>query len=260
MSNETFLIPLRQNNQLSEIAVAELKLDLEEHPLHQRNYVALASLPGNSRKYSLQQFSPNPASPLFGKRILFLGSSVTFGFGALGESFVDDLWRQEGVRAVKDAENGTTLVDHDRFRQGDSYVGRFDEDLTKQRPDAFVLQVSTNDATLKEPLGQMTDGKASADTITGALQYMITKAQKKWHCPILLFTNPDFGNGLYRQMVKRSYQLARHYQLTLLDMNRDSSYLAKKSLYMADAIHPTRAGYLEKWTPAFSKKLGKILA
>ena len=49
MSNETFLIPIRQNNDLSDIALNELRMDLDEHPLPQRAYAELAYLPGNSR-------------------------------------------------------------------------------------------------------------------------------------------------------------------------------------------------------------------
>lgn len=33
MSNETFLIPIRQNNDLSDVALNELRMDLDEHPL-----------------------------------------------------------------------------------------------------------------------------------------------------------------------------------------------------------------------------------
>nr|MDF9461664.1 SGNH/GDSL hydrolase family protein [Lactobacillus amylovorus] len=30
-------------------------------------------------------------------------------------------------------------------------------------------------------------------------------------------------------------------------------------LYMADEIHPTRAGYLEKWMPLFEEQLNNLL-
>lgn len=118
MSNETFLIPIRQNNDLSDVALNELRMDLDEHPLNQRKYTELAYLPGNSRKYSLNSVK-TIESPLRHKKILFLGSSVTFGFGALGESFVDYLWKKDGIDAIKDAENGTTLVDQDTSYHGD---------------------------------------------------------------------------------------------------------------------------------------------
>lgn len=49
MSNETFLIPIRQNNDLSDIALNELRMDLDEHALHQRYYTDIAYLAGNSQ-------------------------------------------------------------------------------------------------------------------------------------------------------------------------------------------------------------------
>lgn len=36
-------------------------------------------------------------------------------------------------------------------------------------------------------------------------------------------------------------------------------YKDQKGLYMADEIHPTRAGYLEKWLPKFENKLIHML-
>lgn len=120
-------------------------MDLDEHPLHQRIYADLAYLSGNNRKYSLNKVETiNSLYEI--KKILFLGSSVTFGFGALGESFVDYLWKKDGIAAIKDAENGTTLVDQATYNAGDSYVARFNKELKETNPDLFVLQLSTNDA------------------------------------------------------------------------------------------------------------------
>lgn len=259
MSNETFLIPIEQNNKLSKIALAQLRLDLDEHPLHQRRYVQLAALAGNSRKYNLDQVATNISSPLYGKHILFLGSSVTFGFGALAESFVDDLWKKDGVIATKDTENGTTLVEKDRYNPGDSYIARFKENLAGKSPEAFVLQLSTNDAQTHQQLGKIksTGHDFDTQTILGALQYMVWQAQQKWHCPILLFTNPDFGNPFYGQMVEQTLILAKQEGFAVLDLYHE---LGKKSasLYMADPIHPTRAGYLKIWTPLFERKLSAL--
>lgn len=262
MSNETFLIPIKQNNKVSNIGLAELRMDLAEHPLNQRFYTKLSGLPGNSSKYNLDDVATNLKSPLYGKKILFLGSSVTFGFGALAESFVDDLWKKDGVRAVKDAENGTTLVDIDRYNSGDSYVARFKENLTKEAPDIFVLQLSTNDATSGKKLGEISQNtQFDTQTITGALEYIIFTAQNKWHCPILLYTNPDFDNDLYKQMVERSHELSQKYHFAILDLFKkaDLKKQGDNDLYMADEIHPTRAGYLKKWTPLFEEKLNLLL-
>ena len=50
-------------------------------------------------------------SPINGKTVIFLGSSVTFGYGSLGVSFADFLEKTDGITAVKEAVSGTTLVD-----------------------------------------------------------------------------------------------------------------------------------------------------
>lgn len=259
MSNETFLISMTQNNDLSKVAVAELRQDLSEHPLHQRLYTQIAGLPGNSRKYGVNQ-TDTVASPLLKKKILFLGSSVTFGFGALGESFVDYLWKRDGVEAIKDAENGTTLVDQDAFNPGDSYVARFKENLDEEAPEMFVLQLSTNDIKRgSKNLGQISDGNFDTQTITGAMEYMISTAQEKWHCPIMIYTNPYFDSQLYAQMVERSHELAKKYNIEVLDLYNNPNFKNQDSIYMTDQIHPTRAGYKEKWLPIFEKKLIEIL-
>lgn len=70
MSNETFLIPIKQNDDLSDIALDELRADLDDHPLNQRFYSDYAYLPGNAKKYSLNRINTRK-SPLMGKKILF---------------------------------------------------------------------------------------------------------------------------------------------------------------------------------------------
>ena len=65
---------------------------------------------GNSPKYSVKN-SDTVSSTLKGKTIIFLGSSVTYGYASKGESFVDFLEKQDGITAVKEAKSGTTLVD-----------------------------------------------------------------------------------------------------------------------------------------------------
>ena len=259
MSNETFLIPIRQNNDLSDVALNELRMDLDEHPLNQRKYTELAYLPGNSRKYSLNSVK-TIESPLRHKKILFLGSSVTFGFGALGESFVDYLWKKDGIDAIKDAENGTTLVDQDTSYHGDSYVARFKEELTEDKPDMLVLQLSTNDANTNQKLGEISsDDTFDTQTIIGAIEYIINEAQKKWNCPILIYTNPYFENVLYGQMVDGTLELAKKYDVQVLDLYHNPDFKKQDSLYMADEIHPTRAGYLEKWLPLFEEQISNLL-
>ena len=47
------------------------------------------------------------------KRIIFLGSSVTFGSASGGVSFADIICEKNGYEMIKEAVSGTTLVDSD---------------------------------------------------------------------------------------------------------------------------------------------------
>ncbi len=78
-----------------------------------------------------------------GRRIAFLGSSITAGAGALEDSFVDYLVATDGVIAIKEAVSGTTLAGN----APDSYVHRLYHRIPVTQPlDAFVCQLSTNEA------------------------------------------------------------------------------------------------------------------
>lgn len=261
MSNETFLISVRQNNDLSDIAVAELRMDLSLHPLHQRNYIELSALAGNSRQYGINLLT-SQANQLTGKKVLFLGSSVTLGYGALGESFVDYLWKKTGLEAIKNAENGTTLTEKDSYYPGDSYIGRFKQELMQNEDlDLLVLQLSTNDAQKGLPLGSDQDEAArNTKTIRGALNYVISAAKIKWQCPILIYSNPYFANENYAKMVQAATILCQKKQVQLLDLYHDQRFMNQGELYQADEIHPTRAGYRDLWLPVFEAKFKEILS
>ncbi|MCR5041974.1 MAG: SGNH/GDSL hydrolase family protein, partial [Clostridia bacterium] len=86
---------------------------------------------------------------LSGKTVAFLGSSVTFGSASGGVSFVEYIAQNTGATTVKEAVPGTTLADTDE----QSYVRRIAR--IKDRPDAFVCQLSTNDAGKGVPLGRI---------------------------------------------------------------------------------------------------------
>ena len=119
------------------------------------------------------------------------------------------------------------------------------------------IQLSTNDATNKKNLGNF--DTFDTQTVTGALEYIIKSAKDKWNCPILIYTNPYFENISYKKMVERTQELAEKWEVDLLDFYNNPEYKDQKGLYMADEIHPTRAGYLEKWLPKFENKLIHML-
>ena len=65
---------------------------------------------GNAAEYHCENIQQLEDSPLRGKRILFLGSSVTKGACALNQSMADDIAARDGAVVTKEAVNGTTLA------------------------------------------------------------------------------------------------------------------------------------------------------
>ncbi|WP_262315931.1 SGNH/GDSL hydrolase family protein [Lacticaseibacillus parakribbianus] len=111
------------------------------------------SLSGNAPQYAAATLPPDPASPLRGTTIGFLGSSITVGAASLGESFVQFLAAKDGVVPIESAISGTTLAG----TAADTYVSRLASDFAAAPAlDAFVLQLSTNDSRQGKALGVMT--------------------------------------------------------------------------------------------------------
>ena len=53
--------------------------------------IRMAKLPGNAESYGMNQLDAMEASPMTGKKILFLGSSVTYGAASLREGIPEYL-------------------------------------------------------------------------------------------------------------------------------------------------------------------------
>lgn len=219
---------------------------------------------GNSSKYNLNKVKTLDESPINGKKIIFLGSSVTKGFAAKNISFVDYIQKRDSIQAIKEAVSGTTLVDNDEK----SYVSRLVNNLaTVTDVDAFVCQLSTNDATKNLPLGNISDSKTLKDfdtsTITGAMEYIICYAQEKWECPVIFYTGTCYESEPYGKMVDRLLELQKKWDIGVIDMWNDDKLnnidQSLRKLYMNDDIHPMKAGYLEWWTPKIEENLYRYL-
>lgn len=212
-----------------------------------------AKLPGNAPQYDPQNIQQLPESTLAGKHIIFLGSSVTYGASAQGVSFADDIGARNGCFITKEAVSGTTLVDNGP----NSYISRLKKLNTAQAADLFICQLSTNDATQKKPLGSVSDSFQAegfdTGTVAGAIEYIIAYARKVWSCPVMFYTNPRYDSNEYANMVALLYAIQEKWDIFVIDLWGDAKFNAitekQQSLYMADAIHPTKAGYLEWWTP-----------
>ena len=120
---------------------------------------------------------------LEGKKLIFLGSSVTYGHASNGVSFVEDIAARNGCSVRKEAVSGTTLVDD----REDSYIARMKQ-IDDPTADLFVCQLSTNDASKGKALGTVSVGFEEKDfdtsTVAGAIEYIIAYARKKWNCPL----------------------------------------------------------------------------
>lgn len=200
------------------------------------------------------------ASPLQGKKIIFLGSSVTFGSNSNEVSFVEYLAARDGIEYVKEAVSGTTLVDN-----GDSsYIARMKANIPDQQADLFICQLSTNDATTGQPMGEISDSKNIDDfdttTIAGAMEYIIAYADEHYGCPVMFYTGTKYDSEQYGEMVELTKKLQEKWGIGIIDMWDDlDADIPEYHYYMANGIHPNRAGYLDWWTPFFEQEIEKYL-
>lgn len=189
---------------------------------------------------------------LFGKRIYFLGSSITYGFASNGISMVEMIEEKTGAICFKNAVTGTPIADF----VSDSYYSRLLNTKVSWKPDIFVCQLSTNDTNLVD-FGPL-DSQNVKETV-GAIKAIIDYVSNEWGAKIVFYTSPKYANKKYEQLVKLLYEIQKERSFAILDFYNDIEFNARrKAIYMADDIHPTLTGYLEWWTPKFIAFLEKI--
>ena len=234
-------------------------------PLGFLRTAALGRMEGNHTEYSFDRITPLESSPLKGKKICVLGSSVAYGASSQKVAVGEYLAARFDCELVKEAVSGTTLVDKDEK----SYIHRMMNNISPDEDFAlFVCQLSTNDATQAMPLGEIVDSNDLDDfdtaTVTGALQYIICYARQTWNCPVVFFTGSHYDSEAYDAMVDRLLELKEQYGIGVLDLWNDDSFNAisgsQRSLYMADDIHPTKAGYRDWWGPELESQLLAFLS
>lgn len=226
--------------------------------------IRLSRMEGNAPKYDFSQIQVMENSPLKGRNVLFLGSSVTNGAAALHQSIPEFFSASMGCSSVKEAVDGTTLVD----RGKNSYIQRMLTHVdTSAQFDLLVCQLSTNDASKGLPLGEIVDGKELENfdtaTITGAIEYIICYAQQTWNCPVVFYTNARFDSENYQAMVERLYQIQGKWDIGILNLWSSDEFNSiseeQRALYMKDAIHPYKAGYRDWWGPELERQMVEFL-
>ncbi|WP_051226415.1 SGNH/GDSL hydrolase family protein [Butyrivibrio sp. MC2013] len=227
----------------------------------------MEDFPGNDSKYHLENVEALADSPYKGKRICFLGSSVTLGARSMDVSFADYISKRLGCSYVKEAVNGTTLADVD----DESYISRMKRNISKdEKFDCFVCQLSTNDAARGLDIGKVSDSKDidsfDTKTIAGAIEYIIAYAKETYHCPVVFYTGSFFESELYSQMIELIVAIRDKWGILLADLWHDDEMgelirndKESYDLYMADPVHPTQAGYLVWWLPKIEPVIKRAL-
>ena len=67
----------------------------------------------------------------------------------------------------------------------------------------------------------------------------------------------------YAAMVELLHTIQKKWDIAVIDLWSDTDFNAitpeQRELYLADAIHPTKAGYLEWWTPYMENGLWEVI-
>lgn len=225
-------------------------------PLHRARNLITASYDGNSADYSFDNIEKISGTILESKTVCVLGSSVVYGYASQEESIAEYLTKRFGCNCTKEAVSGTTLVDTSSL----SYISRMEKLDKNDHYDLFICQLSTNDATKKKPLGEISNtDEYDTNTVTGALEYIINYARETWDCPIVFFTGSHYDSKEYDAMVNRLLELKEKYSIGVIDLWRDEKFNSisdeQRNIYMSDDVHPTKAGYRDWWGPEFEHQL-----
>lgn len=248
---------------------------------------------GNSDKYNPEVQAVNPDSPIKGKKLLWLGSSVFQGFGSGKTS--PALWFDaiDGTESVIEVQGGTFLATVDGEIGGgaggsisadSSYINRLRkyDSTTNPQIDLVVVQLSTNDSKGQCETGTVSDSfdPATFDetTTVGSLEAITAYAKENWGARVLVISGTQFEDEMtysggqsaeiYKLMIERCHEIDEKWgeDFTILDLwNNDAVYNGVTTgdtlwrSYMSDAIHPTKKGYLEWWGPYIEEQLFEML-
>jgi lysophospholipase L1-like esterase len=128
-----------------------------------------------------------------------------------------------------------------------------------------ICQLSTNDATNQLPLGDaIFEKNPDTSTVAGAIMYIIDYVKQTWDCPIVFYTGSYYESEHYAKMVDMLKIIGERLDVGVIDLYTDKEFNnisdEQRELYMADPIHPTKAGYLEWWTPKMEEYLYEFVS
>lgn len=201
---------------------------------------------------------------LAGKKIAFLGDSITEGCGtsSLEHTFWNVLGQKTGAQVFGYGIGGTRIAPQrvpSDPRADQDFISRVDSMI----PDADVVVVfgGTNDFGHGDaPFG--TRGDQTSETFCGALHVLFTKLYERYPAAQLVVMTPthrlsetdsvmnEFGvrrSGNLRTYVQAIRDAAEDFAVPVLDLFRVSgiqpSVPALREAYMPDGLHPNDAGH-----------------
>lgn len=158
------------------------------------------NIDSNDSRFDPASVTPRADSPLSGKTIYWLGSSVVVGEKAEHFSMVEYLSARNRMTNVKEAVSGTTLK---AAEDGQDYYSRLIHSAVLDKNaviDAFICQISTNDVYVPQDWGNVTNDDVTDPacfdrrTTLGGVESIIAYAHDTWHCPIFFFSGSYYGS------------------------------------------------------------------
>lgn len=205
---------------------------------------------------------PNPKSPLFGKRALFIGDSITAGSYDLrspkeGRSWAGRLAASTGLLITNAGAGGESMAynpDDPRWIF-DEYLAHKDEQY-----DMVVMHGGVNDARRNLAVGEGMDSddeeliRSNITTFAGGLQWLFHHVTKNWKNAKLFYISNFRLNGCptgrARDMddyVVQMKPLCDKYGITYVDLYGNEELTRRLAptevTYLPDLLHPCTKGY-----------------
>ena len=203
---------------------------------------------------------------LQGKKIAFLGDSITEGYGASGED--KTYWRllgeMTGAETFGYGIGGTTIARRQIPLENPLVNRYFGSRVEELIPDADIVVIfgGTNDFGGSDPsLGFITD--RTEDTFYGAYHCLIRKLVDRYPngkiviaTPLHRMTEDDYTyneqagrrGGTLLRYVRAIREIAEFYGLSVADLYRNCPLQPRmpghKQRYMPDGLHPNDAGHV----------------
>ena len=199
---------------------------------------------------------------LQGKKILFLGDSITEGHGTSAPEHIywNVVEQLTGAACKGYGIGGTRIARQRKLAEWETADRYFGSRVAEMDPEADIVMVlgGTNDYGHGDaPLGHPAD--RTPDTFYGAMHDLCRQLIEKYPTAVIVFMTPthrldeerlvNWGVrnvatlGTYAQVIR---EVAEEYGLPVCDLRRISginpAIEAQKALYMPDGLHPNDAG------------------